>query len=407
MIKYESVGYNQNVCLDTLRMPLYVYLELNNSCNLRCKFCSVSSKSNNYIELDTVKKIIKELRENGIYDIYYTGGEPLLYPNFEELVEYASELGMRQTLLTNGILLRKYQNILGKILCICVSLHGSKQVHNELTNSKCFDDVLANIEFAKKLTNVKINYTVISDNQNIDEMKFVLDYGKKHNIPISFAKYNNIGEGKNNKCYIDINEFVKNLDLLKNEEYNFSVNDCIAPCTVEDKYLYLTHGCGAGYLFCSIDYLGNVKICPSSSNYIGNMKKNSFKKIWNQSSMKKYRKFKWIPEYCKVCKNLTRCRCGCKIELGSKLCTLNDFLVKNEMEKIWNKIKNKHMKLNVSILRKEGKNFVSLSNPSRKYNLESMNVIKKINDGIKLEELENYKNLVIALYRDEIIKEDD
>ena len=36
-----------------------------------------------------------------------------------------------------------------------------------------------------------------------------------------------------------------------------------------------------------------------------------------------------------------------------------------------------------------------------------MNVIKKINDGIKLKELEKYKNLIIALYRDEIIKEDD
>ena len=59
MIKYESVGYNQNICLDTLKMPLYVYLELNNSCNLRCKFCSVSGKSNNYIKLDTAKKIIE------------------------------------------------------------------------------------------------------------------------------------------------------------------------------------------------------------------------------------------------------------------------------------------------------------------------------------------------------------
>ena len=57
MIKYESIGYNQNVRLDTVSMPLYVYLELNNSCNLRCKFCSVSNKSNNYIELDIAKRI--------------------------------------------------------------------------------------------------------------------------------------------------------------------------------------------------------------------------------------------------------------------------------------------------------------------------------------------------------------
>lgn len=119
MIKYESLGYNQNISLDTINMPLYVYLELNNSCNLRCKFCSLSQKGDKNIDLKMAKKILKELKDNGIYDVYYTGGEPLLYPDFVELVNYAYELGMRQTLLTNGILLNKYRNTLKKILCVC------------------------------------------------------------------------------------------------------------------------------------------------------------------------------------------------------------------------------------------------------------------------------------------------
>lgn len=407
MIKYESIGYNQNVNLNTTNMPLYVYLELNNSCNLRCKFCSVSSKSNEYIDLKDAKEILKELKNNNIYDVYYTGGEPLLHPNFIEIVEYASKLGMRQTLLTNGILLDKYQDILKNILCVCVSLHGSKMVHNKLTNSDCYDKVIANIELAKKITNIKVNYTVVSDNQNIEEMTSILNYGKQNNIPISFSRYNNIGEGKYNKCYIDIKKFVKNLDILKNQGYEFNVNDCIAPCTVDDKYLYLTHGCGAGYLFCSIDFVGNVKICPSSSSFIGNIKENNFKKIWNQKLMKNYRNMDWIPEYCKICKNLTRCRCGCKIELGRKLTEINDFTVKTEMEKCWDKIKDKKMNVNISILRKEGKDYISLSNPPRKYNLESMSVIKKINNGVKLKQLDEYKNLIIALYKDGVIKEDN
>ncbi len=407
MIKYESLGYNQNISLDTINMPLYVYLELNNSCNLRCKFCSLSQKGDKNIDLKMAKKILKELKDNGIYDVYYTGGEPLLYPDFVELVNYAYELGMRQTLLTNGILLNKYRNTLKKILCVCVSLHGSKQTHNKLTNSICYDKVLTNIESIKKITNVKINCTIISDNQNIEEMISVLEYGKKNNIPVSFAKYNNIGEGKENQCYINVNEFVKNLDSLKKIGYDFSINDCLAPCTIDDKYLYLTHGCGAGYLFCSIDYDGNVKICPSSSNFIGNINKSNLNKIWHQKILEKYRKMNWIPEYCSVCKNLTRCRCGCKIELSSKLGEINDYLVYIENEKIWNRIKDKKMKVNISILRKEGKDFISLSNPPRKFNFVAFNVINKINNGVKMKKLDKYKNLIIALYKDEIIKEYD
>ena len=106
-------------------------------------------------------------------------------------------------------------------MCVCVSLHGTKEIHNKLTDSNCYDKVLSNIELTKKITNVKINYTVTSDNQNIKEMKDVLEFGNKKNIPISFSKYNNIGEGKKNKCYININSFVENLNILRNEGYNF------------------------------------------------------------------------------------------------------------------------------------------------------------------------------------------
>ncbi len=407
MIKYESVGYNQNISLDTIDIPLYFYLELNNSCNLRCKFCSVSNKSNEYIDLDMIKHILDELKSIGVYDVYYTGGEPLLHPNFEEIVEYANKLGIRQTVLTNGILLDKFQHILDKIMCVCISLHGSKKIHNKLTDSNCYDKVLSNIELVKKITNVKINYTVISDNQDINVMKYILEYGKKKDIPISFSKYNNIGEGKDNNCYIDINLFVKNLDILKNEGYDFSINDCIVPCTIEEKYLYLTHGCGAGYLFGSIDYNGNLKICPSSTNVIGNVKNNSIKKIWNYSYLKDYRKMRWIPEYCKVCRNLARCRCGCKIELGKELNEINDYIVKMEIDKIWNKIKNKKMKVNISILRKEKKDYISLSFPSRKYNDEAIKIIEKINAGEELEQFEKHKDFIVALYKDGVLKEGD
>ena len=406
MIKYENVGYNQNISLETVNLPIYIYLELNNSCNLRCKFCSVSNKQNNYVEFSLIKKIMDELVSNNIFDVYYTGGEPLLHPDFDKIVKYASKLGIRQTLLTNGILLDKHKSILNNIMCVCISLHGSKQMHNELTSSDCYDKVISNIKLTKKYTNVKINYTVISDNQKMDEMINVLEFAKKSNISVSFSKYNNIGDGKTNNCYIDINEFVKTLDVLKNKGYSFGINDCIAPCTIDDKYLYLTHGCGAGYLFGSIDYNGNVKICPSSSNGIGNITKTKFKKIWNQKQMKEYRSLKWIPSYCKSCKNLTRCRCGCKVELGKDLVSLNDYIINSKMDSIWNKIINTKIKVNISMLRKEDNCYVSLSYPPRIYNYEAVEVLKSINNKIPLRELEEYKDFIIALYKDGIIEEE-
>ena len=312
MFSYDLIGFNQDINLQTLENPLYVYIELTDCCNLKCKFCSVNKKDSNFISLELFKKILNNLKKLNIMDIYYTGGEPLLHPDFKSIVNYADNFGMRQTLLTNGLLLDKYVDVLKKIMCVCVSLHGTEDIHNSLTGDNCYQKVVKNIKLVQQITNVRINCTILNENQNIKEMQSILDFAQLHNLELSFSKYNHIGIGKEHNCSISIKEFIKNLDFLKNKGYRFLVNDCIAPCLVDEKYLYLTHGCGAGYLFGSITWNGNLKICPSSNVILGNISKNNFSKIWNNKQLLKYRRFKWIPLYCKSCKNLSRCRCGAK-----------------------------------------------------------------------------------------------
>jgi len=407
MIKYELVGYKNDINLNTLELPLYVYIELTEFCNFNCKFCSVESKTKKYMSVDLVKKLLNELTKNNIYDIYYTGGEPMLHPDFADIVEYANTLGIRQTVLTNGSLLNKYKHIIDKLMCVCISLHGGKEIHNYLTDNDNYDELINSINMIKNKTNVKINYTVMNENQDILEMKKVLDIFKDKNIDVSFSKYNNIGLGKKNNCSIDIKCFAETLDVLKRQGYNFSVNDCIAPCLINEQYTYLSHGCGAGYLFASITSNGNVKICPSSNEILGNVKEQSFKKIWNQKKLKEYRELKWIPLYCRSCKYLSKCRCGCKVELSKNICQFNDYNVNKEKEELWDKIKNKVMKVNISLLRKEKSGYINLSTPPRKYNEKAISIINKLNDGVVPSEINDCKDLVLALYRDKLIKEEN
>lgn len=405
MIKYELIGYNNNIDLNTLELPLYVYIELTDSCNFNCKFCSVNQKNKKFISMDLIKKVLHDLKKNNIYDVYYTGGEPMLHPNFSEIVEYANELGFRQTVLTNGSLIAKYQDVLDKIMCICVSLHGDKKMHNFLTNTDNYDNLITNIKLAQKYTNVKINYTVMNENQDILEMKKVLDLAKNNGIEVSFAKYNNVGLGKKNNCSINIEKFAQTLDELKRQGYTFGINDCITPCLLKEEYEYLSHGCGAGYLFASINCEGNVKICPSSTKSLGNIKTSSFKKIWNQKYLKEYRDFKWIPLYCKSCKNLAKCRCGCKIELSQNITQFNDFNVEKKKNELWEQIKNKKMIVNISLIRKEKKDFINLSAPPRKYNEKAIQVIQQLNEGVIPAKISDSKDFILALYRDKLIKE--
>lgn len=73
-------------------------------CNLSCSYCSVSKrKVNERIELDTIKNYVLTLKKYGLKAVILTGGgEPTLYPKFNELIRWLVEQHLSIALITNG-----------------------------------------------------------------------------------------------------------------------------------------------------------------------------------------------------------------------------------------------------------------------------------------------------------------
>lgn len=95
------------------RHPLLEQLdiELTERCNNNCIHCSInlpeSDKNAIERELTTAewKRILKEAAEIGVLTVRFTGGEPLLRDDFEELYTYARNLGLKVLLFTNARLI--------------------------------------------------------------------------------------------------------------------------------------------------------------------------------------------------------------------------------------------------------------------------------------------------------------
>ncbi|MCR5833771.1 MAG: putative heme d1 biosynthesis radical SAM protein NirJ1 [Selenomonadaceae bacterium] len=80
------------------------------TCNLKCRHCYMNSDSNKYKdELSTAeaKKFIDDLAEFKVPVLLFSGGEPLIRPDFFELAEYAAKKNVRPTLSTNGTLITR------------------------------------------------------------------------------------------------------------------------------------------------------------------------------------------------------------------------------------------------------------------------------------------------------------
>ncbi len=88
--------------------PIYVKIKVNYGCNLKCEMCKHWRETREPpISMSRFREIISELAELGCKKIHFSGGEPMLRPQLPDLVEHASQLGMRVTLTTNGTLIDK------------------------------------------------------------------------------------------------------------------------------------------------------------------------------------------------------------------------------------------------------------------------------------------------------------
>ena len=87
-----------------------LYFYLTEGCNLRCRHCWIAPKyqsgGNSYpaLDLNLFKSIIEQAKPLGLTGVKLTGGEPLLHPHINEILEYIQTEDLRLIVETNGVL---------------------------------------------------------------------------------------------------------------------------------------------------------------------------------------------------------------------------------------------------------------------------------------------------------------
>lgn len=113
-----------------------VYLEITNSCNLNCPFCE-AQKKHDFMSLDLIERNLRQIKQICDYVYLHVLGEPLLHPEFDNILSICDELKLNVQLVTNGTLLFKYPNILDhpSLRKLSVSVHS---IDNQKVNDTYF-----------------------------------------------------------------------------------------------------------------------------------------------------------------------------------------------------------------------------------------------------------------------------
>ena len=162
--------------------PINCEIDLSNYCQLECDFCQFAQyRKANEVQMDfgMFQLLVDDLEELGTKTITFTGGgEPLLYSWFEEAVEYVKCADLELGLITNGVLLNRWNYLVNEFTFIRVSIDAStKQTYEEVKGRDYFIRVLDNVHWCVgKGPTIGLSFVVCNGNKDeINSVKILGD----------------------------------------------------------------------------------------------------------------------------------------------------------------------------------------------------------------------------------------
>ncbi len=184
----------------------YLRLSLTDRCNFRCTYCmpqdmTFAPRSEN-LHLDELSLIAQAFVDLGVKKIRLTGGEPLIHPDFDQLLFRLSNLeGLADiALTTNAALLAEKISVIkaSKVTQMNISLDSlDKQKFSQITRSKAteFDAVMQGIDAAISagIKRIRLN-TVVSKGINDDELVALVNFAQQKGVHIAFIEEMPMGQ---------------------------------------------------------------------------------------------------------------------------------------------------------------------------------------------------------------------
>lgn len=314
--------------INRFKAPLYVQFELTERCNNKCYFCynPLGRISGEELTFKEIHNILSQLREAGVFRINFNGGEPLMRTDFLQIIEYAHSLGFELHMNTNSTLvthdIAKEISRFMKSVCTSV-LSSNERQHDRMTGrTGAYRDVLRGIDIWRE-NGIEVEVNVCTSTENYNDIYNIGKLIAAHDCYALCSTRYILNSPENKHLLLNKLQTEILIDLLmKVKEEIPTIRDVSLPgpvpyCEVGKEYYeklkLLNIPCQYGYGLARISPVGIVTPCTISDDEMGNLRKSSFSKIWSGTAWDKYTNMCHIPDSCKNCEELSKCRGGCVV----------------------------------------------------------------------------------------------
>ena len=221
--------------------PKSIQLEITNACNLRCIMCDRwkwGSTHKEELTSDELFSLFDELSSLGTQHILISGGEPLLRKDFNEIIRYITQKGIKVTIITNGVFLTEdlATVLIESDATIIISLDASnEEIYSQIRGRQgVFPIIIKNISALANLRDINekgyISMHMVIQKQNLNDVLPFFNLGKKLNVnTISYGLVHgpHIPErniGFNKEDYSNLKATIKKLIDLKKKKHDIQID---------------------------------------------------------------------------------------------------------------------------------------------------------------------------------------
>ena len=278
---------------------LVATVELCTTCNWRCRHCYIPNHDCAGFSNEGIKELLCRLKDFGVYEVDFTGGEIFSREDCIEIIRYAREKGFAVDILSNASLLSdEIVNELAKCnieFFDCTIFSMDSRIHDWFVQKDgAFDLAISNIlKLREKGINVKMK--CILTKYNWSSYKDIMLFCKEHDIEYLFTldlyKRNN-GDDLPLKMRVPEKYIEKVIS-------DISVDNGISYEKVtEDDYI-----CRSSRYGLFISATGDVQPCGNYKKRIGNVNDDSLASLWDKEEYIKVRNMRVKDtEKCTDCK---------------------------------------------------------------------------------------------------------
>ncbi|MDE7394616.1 MAG: radical SAM/SPASM domain protein, ACGX system [Clostridiales bacterium] len=305
-------------------------------CDQRCKHCYIFSEGHPRLittPMDELKRTYAQIKafcekmQRTPY-IYLTGGDPILHPNFWELLELFKADGTRFCIMGNPFHLS--DEVCKRMKdCGCVkyqlSLDGLEQTHDMFRKKGSFQTTLEAIGMIKRSGMWCAVMSTVSKT-NMHEIPALIDLADERGVDVfAVGRYcpTSTEKAYDENIHIPplayrafLEECWEKYEQHKDSKTTFQLKDHLWNLFLYEKGLLkipecdtISDGCNCGRNHITILPNGDIYACRRMESKVGNVNESNLYDVWNGETMDAYRQYDKFTK-CSKCELKNICR-GC------------------------------------------------------------------------------------------------